>query len=74
MRKKASELVSVRAMSSAHLLCMALKVKEADAKGLMGFAIQCHDLNESETIWGRGNKQDIWKDLLVRGHLGNDRS
>jgi len=31
-------------------------MKESDAKGLMGFAIQRTDLTEEETIWLRGNK------------------
>jgi hypothetical protein len=31
-------------------------MKETDAKGLMGFAIQRTDLTEDETIWLRGNK------------------
>ena len=56
MRKKASGLVTVRAVSGTHVVFLALNMKESDAKGLMGFAIQRADLTEDETIWLRGNK------------------
>jgi phosphatidylserine/phosphatidylglycerophosphate/cardiolipin synthase-like enzyme len=35
---------------------LALNMKESDANGLMGFAIQRTDLTDDETIWLRGNK------------------
>ncbi|HSL52069.1 MAG TPA: phospholipase D-like domain-containing protein [Candidatus Deferrimicrobiaceae bacterium] len=56
MRKKVSGLVTVRAISGTHVVFLALNMKESDAKGLMGFAIQRTDLTEEETIWLRGNK------------------
>ncbi len=56
MRKKASGLVTVRAISGTHVVFLALNMKESDAKGLMGLAIQRTDLTEEETIWLRGNK------------------
>lgn len=56
MRKSASGLVNVRAISGTHVVYLAFDMKEADAKGLMGFAIQRTDLTDDETIWLRGNK------------------
>ena len=56
MRKKVSGLVTVRAISGTYVVFLAFDMKEADAKGLMGFAIQRTDLTEGETIWLRGNK------------------
>jgi len=56
MRKKASGLVTVRAVSGTHVVFLAFNMKESDAKGLMGFAIQRTDLTEDETVWLRGNK------------------
>jgi len=56
MRKKASRLVTVRAISGTHVVFLAFNMKESDAKGLMGFAIQRIDLTEDETTWLRGNK------------------
>lgn len=56
MRKKASGLVTVRAISGTHVVFLALTMKESDAKELMGFAIQRIDFTEDETIWLRGNK------------------
>jgi len=56
MRKKVSGLVTVRAISGTYVVFLAFNMKESDAKGLMGFAIQRTDLTENETIWLRGNK------------------
>lgn len=56
MRKTVSGFVNVRAISGTHVVFLALDMKESDAKGLMGFAIQRTDLVEDETIWLRGNK------------------
>lgn len=56
MRKKTSGLVAIRAISGTHVVFLAFDMKEADAKGLLGFAIQRTDLTEDETIWLRGNK------------------
>ncbi len=56
MRKKVSGLVTVRAISGTYVVFLAFDMREADAKGLMGFAIQRTDLTEGETIWLRGNK------------------
>jgi hypothetical protein len=56
MRKKKSGLVTVRAVSGTHVVFLAFTMKESDAKGLMGFAIQRTDLTDDETIWLRGNK------------------
>src|SRR3990172_1947779 len=56
MRKKVSGLVTVRAVSGTHVVFLAFNMKESDAKGLMGFAIQRDDLTEDETFWLRGNK------------------
>ena len=56
MRKKVSGFVTVRAISGTHVVFLAFDMKESDAKGLMGFAIQRDDLTEDETIWLRGNK------------------
>jgi phosphatidylserine/phosphatidylglycerophosphate/cardiolipin synthase-like enzyme len=56
MRRTASGLVNVRAISGTYVIFLAFDMKESDAKGLMGFAIQRSDLTEDETIWLRGNK------------------
>ena len=56
MRRKSSGLVTVRAISGTHVIFLAFSMKESDAKGLMGFAIQRTDLTDDETIWLRGNK------------------
>ena len=56
MRKKVSGFVTVRAISGTHVVFLAFDMKESDAKGLMGFAIQRTDLTDDETIWLRGNK------------------
>ena len=56
MRRKASGFVTVRAVSGTHVVFLAFNMKETDAKGLMGFAIQRTDLTEDETVWLRGNK------------------
>lgn len=56
MRTTVSGLVKVRAISGTYVVFLAFDMQEADAKGLMGFAIQRTDLVEDETIWLRGNK------------------
>ena len=56
MRKMVSGFVGVRAISGTHDVFLAIDMREADAKGMMGFAIQRTDLTEIETIWLRGNK------------------
>lgn len=56
MRKKASGLVDVRAISGTYVVFLAFNMNKADTKGLMGFAIQRTDLTEDETVWLRGNK------------------
>ncbi len=56
MRKTKSGFVNVRAISGTHVVFLAFDMKEADANGLMGFAIQRTDLTEDETVWLRGNK------------------
>ena len=56
MRRKVSGRVTVRAISGTHVVFLAFNMKESDANGLMGFAIQRTDLTEDETIWLRGNK------------------
>ena len=56
MRKKVSGFMTVRAISGTHVVFLTFDIKEVDAKGLMGFAIQRNDLIEDETIWLRGNK------------------
>jgi hypothetical protein len=56
MRKTASGFVKVRAISGTHVVFLAFDMKESDATGLMGFAIQRTDFIDNETIWLRGNK------------------
>ncbi len=56
MRKKVSGFVTVRAVSGTYVVFLAFDMKEADANGLMGFAIQRTDLTDDETVWLRGNK------------------
>ena len=56
MRKTVSGFVDVRAISGTYVVFLAFDMKQSDAKGLMGFAIQRTDLVENETIWLRGNK------------------
>lgn len=56
MRKTASGFVGVRAVSGTHVVFLAFNMEKADARGLMGFAIQRTDLGEEETVWLRGNK------------------
>ena len=43
MRKKVSDFVGGRAISGTHVVFLAFDMKEADAKDLMGFAIQRTD-------------------------------
>lgn len=56
MRKTAPGFVNVRAISGTYVVFLAFDMKESDARGLMGFAIQRADLTEKETVWLRGNK------------------
>ncbi|ULA63646.1 MAG: PLD phosphodiesterase domain-containing protein [Nitrospira sp.] len=56
MRRTASGYVKVRAVSGTHVVFLAFDIKESDAAGLMGFAIQRTDFIEGETVWLRGNK------------------
>lgn len=56
MRTRRTGLVTVRAISGTHVVFLAFSMKESDARGLMGFAIQRTDLAEDETVWLRGNK------------------
>ena len=56
MRKKVSGFVTVRAICGTRVVFLAFDMREADAKGLMGFAIQRCELTENEAIWQRGNK------------------
>jgi phosphatidylserine/phosphatidylglycerophosphate/cardiolipin synthase-like enzyme len=56
MRKKKTGFVTVRAISGTHVVFLAFSMKETDARGLMGFAIQRTDLTEHETWWLKGNK------------------
>jgi hypothetical protein len=56
MRATKSGFVTVRAISGTYVVFLAFDMKEADAKGLMGFAIQRKDLIEDELVWLRGNK------------------
>jgi phosphatidylserine/phosphatidylglycerophosphate/cardiolipin synthase-like enzyme len=56
MRRTASRLVKVRAISGTHVVFLAFDMKESDTTGLMGFAIQRTDVTENEITWLRGNK------------------
>jgi phosphatidylserine/phosphatidylglycerophosphate/cardiolipin synthase-like enzyme len=56
MRKKVQGLVTIRAISGTYVVFLAFNMKESDANGLMGFAIQRTDLIEDETFWLKGNK------------------
>lgn len=56
MRKKSPGRATVRTVSGTHVVFLAFNMRESDAKGLMGFAIQRTDLTEGETTWLRGNK------------------
>ncbi len=56
MRCTESGLVKVRAISGTYVVFLAFDMKEEDAEGLLGFAIQRTDLTEDETTWLRGNK------------------
>lgn len=56
MRSTKPGHVNVRAISGTHVVFLALDMREKDARGLMGFAIQRTDLTEGETTWLRGNK------------------
>ncbi len=64
MRKKASGLVTVRAISGTYVIFLAFDMKESDAKGLMGFAIQRTDLVEDEKSLVAG-QQDFCKHSTV---------
>jgi len=57
MRKKSYGTLRARAISGTYVVFMALDMKESDAAGLMGFAIQRTRLSDGETIWLRGNKR-----------------
>jgi hypothetical protein len=48
MRKKAYGTVKVRAISGTYVVFLAFDMKEADATGLMGFAIQRTRLKDGE--------------------------
>jgi hypothetical protein len=53
MRKKAYGTLKVRAISGTYVVFLAFDMKEADANGLMGFAIQRIRLSDGETrLWG----------------------
>lgn len=56
MRKTATGKVRVRAISGTSVVFLAFDMTAKNAEGLMGFAIQRHDLTEAEVIWLRGNK------------------
>ncbi len=56
MRKRVTGDVTAKAISGTHVVFLALDMDEADAKGLMGFAIQREDKTEREVSWLRGNK------------------
>lgn len=56
MRNTAEGLVNVRAISGTHVVFLAFNMKESDANGLMGFAIQRNDYTDKETTWLKGNK------------------
>ena len=53
MRKSASGIVTVRAISGTYVVFLAFDMQKADANALMGFAIQRRDLTEDETCWLR---------------------
>ncbi len=57
MRKKADGTLRVRAISGTYVVFRAFDMKEPDATGLMGFAIQRTRLSDGEKIWLRGNKR-----------------
>jgi hypothetical protein len=57
MRKKSYGALRVRAISGTYVVFLAMDMKESDAQGLMGFAIQRTRLSDGETIWLRGNKR-----------------
>ena len=57
MRKKSYGTLKVRAIAGTYVVFLAFDMKEADANGLMGFAIQRTRLSDGETIWLRGNKR-----------------
>jgi phosphatidylserine/phosphatidylglycerophosphate/cardiolipin synthase-like enzyme len=57
MRKKAYGKLKVRAVAGTYVVFLAFDMKEADATGLMGFAIKRTRLADGETIWLRGNKR-----------------
>lgn len=56
MPKKVFGLVTVCVVSGTYVVVLAFDMREADAKSLMGFAIQRTDLTEGEMVWLRGNK------------------
>jgi hypothetical protein len=57
MRKTAYGTVKVRAIAGTYVVFLAFDMKQADATGLMGFAIQRTRLSDGEVIWLRGNKR-----------------
>src|SRR5262245_20918712 len=57
MRKEAYGHVQGRAISAPYVVFLAFDMQEADAAGLMGFAIQRTHLKDGEVIWLRGNKR-----------------
>jgi phosphatidylserine/phosphatidylglycerophosphate/cardiolipin synthase-like enzyme len=56
MRKTEVGTLTVRAISGTHVVFLAFNMREQDANGLLGFAIQRVDETEEETVWLRGNK------------------
>ena len=57
MRKTSYGTVKVRAIAGTYVVFLAFDMKQSDADGLMGFAIQRTRLSDGETIWLRGNKR-----------------
>ena len=56
MRATVNGTVQVRAISGTYVVFLAMNMRAADARRLMGFAIQRTDLTADEKVWLRGNK------------------
>lgn len=55
-RKRTQNGLSLRAIAGSHVVLLGINMKEADCKGLMGFAIHRTDHVEEEAYWLRGIK------------------
>ena len=67
--KKTKDGLSVRAIAGAHVVILAMDMKESDCKGLLGFAIHRTDHTEECSGWLEGLKTFKETDPKLRAGL-----